>query len=345
MAAIELHRSRPEDRPEVEPIGGLVWGFAFDEEGNADLLSDEDAAIRVASRAGRLWLHFNITDSRARLWLSERAPIDPIGRELLLSGSPRQQILTHGQEVYGVVSDFQMEFDRDRTLEIGRLRFALTDRIIISARQHPLQSIERLRHGLGEGRRLPEVGLFLEMVIDGFLTAAADTMEGLGEEIDEIEDAIIAGKGDAGKAGIGAVRRAALRLHREISPLRSALRHILDGVADRSSLQVAVARTAPRLIARLDAADHDLHALGDRARLIRDELSSIAVDRTNNQLFVLSVLSALFLPATLVTGVFGMNAKDLPLQQTDNGFWFAMLICLAATLSVFGLLYRRGVLR
>ena len=42
------------------------------------------------------------------------------------------------------------------------------------------------------------------------------------------------------------------------------------------------------------------------------------------------MLTALFLPATLVTGVFGMNTKGLPFGEDEAGFWFAFGIAVMA---------------
>jgi zinc transporter len=51
---------------------------------------------------------------------------------------------------------------------------------------------------------------------------------------------------------------------------------------------------------------------------------------TNRRLFTLSVLTACMLPATLVTGFFGMNTKDMPFQTGDGGTWYALLLVIAA---------------
>ncbi len=324
---------------------GLVWAFAFDDEGRGELLADQEAASRVAAHAGRVWLHFNLTDTRARDWIATHAPICAGAREMLLSLDQRQQIATHDGEISGVVSDFHMEFDAGRTLEIGRLRFALSERLIVSARHHPLQSVERIRDELGQGRRIPEIGLFLELVVDGFLSATSETVAGFADELDGIEDAILGDGARVAEPRVGAIRRASLRLHREITPLQAALRRLGEAPADGPDLHRVVVRTAARLVSRLDAADHDLHTIGERCRLIRDELAALASAQTNRQLYSLSVLTALFLPATLVSGLFGMNAKDLPFLQTDGGFWYAAAIALTATCLVLAFLHRQGVLR
>ena len=64
---------------------------------------------------------------------------------------------------------------------------------------------------------------------------------------------------------------------------------------------------------------------------------------TNRQLFTLSVLTALFLPPTLVTGVFGMNTKGLFLGEFEDGSAIALGIGALAALAVYGVIRRLGL--
>ena len=48
-------------------------------------------------------------------------------------------------------------------------------------------------------------------------------------------------------------------------------------------------------------------------------------EQTNRSLHVLAIVTTVFLPATLVTGVFGMNVAGLPLTQNADGFGWAMV--------------------
>jgi Mg2+ and Co2+ transporter CorA len=60
----------------------------------------------------------------------------------------------------------------------------------------------------------------------------------------------------------------------------------------------------------------------------------------------LSLLTALFLPATLVTGLFGMNTKGIPFADDDQSFYYALGIASFAALityiALIKILRRRG---
>lgn len=94
------------------------------------------------------------------------------------------------------------------------------------------------------------------------------------------------------------------------------------------------------LAQKLDAIDHEVGSLHERARLLLDELDAKMTTVTNRRLFTLSILTACLLPPTLVTGFFGMNTKDMPFQDTDGGTWMAALVALAAGLTCYWALRR-----
>jgi zinc transporter len=67
-------------------------------------------------------------------------------------------------------------------------------------------------------------------------------------------------------------------------------------------------------------------------------------EQTNRNLQVLAIVTTIFLPATLVSGIFGMNVMGLPLTQNPHGFFWSMVILIAASALVLWFLKRSGIL-
>lgn len=84
-----------------------------------------------------------------------------------------------------------------------------------------------------------------------------------------------------------------------------------------------------------------MHTLQERARLLKDEISAnVAID-INRSLYILSLVSALLLPPSLIFGLFGVNVGGLPF--TASGLGFAVVLALGLLSSAFVyLLMRRG---
>ena len=82
---------------------------------------------------------------------------------------------------------------------------------------------------------------------------------------------------------------------------------------------------------------------------IEDRLSSLRqhyLDRlqevTSHRLNVLAVLSAIYLPPTLVAGIYGMNFEDIPITHIPHGYFIVMSVMAAVVLGQFWYFYRRG---
>ena len=66
-----------------------------------------------------------------------------------------------------------------------------------------------------------------------------------------------------------------------------------------------------RSIERLGAVSQDLESIQERARLLQEEIAGRLGKATNHNLYVVSLLTAIFLPITLITGIFGLNVGGL----------------------------------
>jgi zinc transporter len=64
-------------------------------------------------------------------------------------------------------------------------------------------------------------------------------------------------------------------------------------------------------------------------------------EQTNRTLFVLTVVTVLALPLTIIPGLFGMNIGGIPLREHDGGFWIVVVL-LVVFVSLGGVLVFRA---
>jgi zinc transporter len=321
-------------------IPGLVWAFRLHSDGRAEPLP-----INVPiefSHDGRLWLHFNLTDARARSWLAA-TEIPSLARELLLSKDNYQQLHTTEHCVYGVFSDLVRDIVA-ATEETGFLRFAMTERLLISGRHQALCAVDATRRVLEGGHRVETVAALLEKIID----EVADTMDRIADKIgtgiDDIEERILAGEVKPEMRGsLGRSRRTCVRLHRQLSGLR-VLFHRLEQ-KNTDNLSPALRLQAGKLAQRLDGLDHDIVELRERSRLLEEEIHFKMEEESNRHLHTLSIVTTLLLPPTLVTGIFGMNTKGLPLTDVETGFLWAAALMVGAAGAAYLVMRRSGIVK
>jgi len=202
------------------------------------------------------------------------------------------------------------------------------ERMVITARQRPVQSVENTRRAIEAGKRFPSAPSFLDALIDQFADAIARMAETLGNELDRVEDHVMHEEPADERQRIGRVRLQTVRVHRQLAQMRTMF-HRLESRLARDHAPVAV--VIDILAQKLDAIDAEVASLHERARLLLDEVAAKMTEITNKRLFTLSVLTGCLLPPTLVTGFFGMNTRDLPFLNMPGGTWWALLVACAAT--------------
>ena len=320
-------------------IRGLIWAYRFREGYPPEALEPDGVSAALAAEDGWLWLHFTLTDQRARAWIGQLEVLPKAARAPFLVAEEQLGLHAENDVIFGVIADFHGDLGEE-TNNIGRLRLVLSERLVISGRRHPLSSVEAIHRAVKDGMPLPAAGALIETIIDRFCDTVASRVAVMIDELDAAEEHVVGDLASVERNRLNLVRRTMVRMHRQLSSLANVLRNWDNRpkVSSPPSLHIA----AGRLASRLESLDHDIHAVQDRARLLQDEVAARQADDTNRSLRALSIITALLLPGSMVAGIFGMNTKDLPFTDTAGGFWLAMLIGIAATLAFYWILRRIG---
>jgi zinc transporter len=241
-----------------------------------------------------------------------------------------------GDEIVGVVPDLHQAFAQPGD-DLVRLRFVMNARMVITARQRPVQSVENTRRAIESGKRFASAIVFLDELIDQFADAIVRMAEELGDELDAVEDHVLHEEPADERHRIGRVRLKAVRVHRQLAQLKTVFQRLEPRVSADHAVLGAAIRT---LAQKLEAIDGEVASLHERARLLLDEMAAKMTEVTNRRLFTLSILTACLLPPTLVTGFFGMNTEGLPFQHAHGGTWLALLVAALATAASYWALRR-----
>jgi zinc transporter len=321
-----------------EVLPGLVWGVRCSGEDATPV----DAEIAPPGPGEWLWLHFNLADLRAQKWLAECDLVGRPGLGRLLSKDDAQQLVPTGDCVAGVFFDLVHDFDR-ATEDFGLVRFVVADRVLITGRRRALSSVEAVRQRIEAGHRHASPVELVTAIVEQIASTIDVMVEELGNEIDAIEDTILKEGDRDDRVRLGHARLTTVRVHRRLNALRGLFRRVANTTA--GGLMVAFRSAAGALTQRLDELDHEVIELRDRARLLQEELGARVAEQTNRHLRLLAVLTAVFLPPTLIAGLFGMNLAGAPFAASPGGFWLAVgATALSSVATLLGLRWA-GVFR
>jgi zinc transporter len=312
---------------------GLICGYVFspDQGGRPIGLTEAVAWLRDPAARCRqefVWLHFNLADASAERWIHANLSPAPEFFDALREGS-RSTRIEHAQDnLIAVVNDVAYEFSFEPS-DIATLWVSVTERLAISARVHPLRSIDRLRQAVKEGARFNSSVALLHHLLGDQGDVLVRIVRKATLDVDDIEDRLLHGRLGLRRSELGRLRRLLVRLQRLLAPEPAALFRLLrqppPWVAPEDLEELRQATEEFSLVIR------DMAALQERIKLLQDEVAAQVSEQTNKNLFTLTVVTVLALPINITTGFFGMNVGGVPLSDSPHGFAVMVVIILVFT--------------
>lgn len=167
--------------------------------------------------------------------------------------------------------------------------------------------------------RGPEYLLYY--IVDNIVDDYFPIIERLGERIDDLEDDIFIPRGQQITEEILALRRTIILLRKVLIPQR----RIFSNINGRYSFLVKE-DNMPYYLDLVDNLDSIIDAANAYRELVNSSLEtyySIINGRTSEIITVLTIISVIMMPLTVITGFFGMNV-DLPGQNNPLSVWYIL---------------------
>ena len=129
---------------------GLICGYQLAPGAPPRELLPESIVASLQREDVVTWLHFNLSDARARRWLLQAQFVPQPLREVLERHDENRCIELTEDELLLVIGDFTFEDDSDPS-EVATLWCFAAPHRLITARLHPLKSPDELRSRLRDG--------------------------------------------------------------------------------------------------------------------------------------------------------------------------------------------------
>ena len=309
----------------------MVCAYAFARGGPGRAVDfNEAAALLLAppgERAEFLWLHFSLANAASGRWLREHTQLPDSFFETADGSSTRLEVTDDA--LTGVLNDVQ--FFAAEASAASTMTLHVGPSLIVTARTTALRAVDRLRASVRAGEVFASPADLLAHLLRDQADVLVAIVRDATNQVDAIEDRIISHRRGS-RQQLGMVRRVLVRLQRLLAPEPAALFRLLNKPPVwLTESDLAELRNSAEELA---AAVADSVALGERVRLLQEELTALLSERTNETLFILTVVTVLALPLTIIPGLFGMNVGGVPFADRPGGFWIVVL--LVATIVALG---------
>jgi magnesium transporter len=300
-----------------------------------------DGRIEVADRVDPAWL---ASDSSALLWVDLAAPTPEEGRLLsdlfhfhelavedALSSRHHPKIESYDGHLYLILHgiDFNPTAHRFATHDID---FFLAPRFLVTVHDGRHRSIASVRDLCGKSAHVLAEGTvaLAHRIIDAMVDNYRPEVEKLRLQLDEVERSVF-------ERPDPELMRSILGLKRDVASLRSVTLPQRDVVARLARREFPIVNDSMAYRYR-DVYDQ-LVRLTDEAMYFQERISGLldahlsGVSNSLNQVMkLLTLLSTVFMPLTVITGLYGMNVT-LPVLPggPDAQFWWVMGTMAAST--------------
>ncbi|MEW5791822.1 MAG: magnesium/cobalt transporter CorA [Pseudomonadota bacterium] len=285
----------------------------------ADCFADDSAAVT--------WIDVQGVDDTATLEaIGTLCGLHPLVLEDIQNTVQRPKVEDYDNYLFLVLRALDYHDDKER-LASAQISLVLGRHFVITFQEHECAVLEpvrtRLLNSKGRFRSLGADYLayaLIDVVVDHYFVV----LERFGNRIEEVESRLVLHGHPQSVPAIQRLKRDAILLRKTAWPLRELLNELRRG--DNLFFQKATQ------VYLRDVYDHVIEII-DTVETFRDMLSgmldiylSSINNRTNEVMKILTVIATIFIPLTFITGVFGMNFKDMPILDYPWAFPATLLV-------------------
>jgi len=283
------------------------------------------------------WLHLNYTHRQSAEWLQSTPQIPDAVRDALAGDSMRPRVSRLGDGFMIVLRSVNHNSDA-RPDQLVAMRVFINDKLIVSTRRRKVFAVDEVLTDLQNGNGPFDCGSWLVDVCDALTDHTSEFIEELHDKIIEMEDALLDQRMPA-RGELGLLRKQLIVMRRYMAPQRDVYARLAS--EKLAWMDDSERRRMQEIADRLGRGLDDLDAGVARTAILADEVASQMAESMNRRTYTMSLMAMIFLPATFLTGLFGVNLGGIPGGEWRYGFSIFCLLLVVLALSVAGYLRKR----
>ncbi len=264
-------------------------------------------------------MHLDRNHPDTRAWLDQAISfLDPVIIDALLEEETRPRIVVIGDGAIIILRAINHNPGSDPE-DMVSFRLWIDAKRIISLQGRPIRAMDDVVKIL-RGKTCPRnSGEFLTIMLETLLDPMQPVLTEIEDDIDATEEKMMIKPSHQLSKELTDIRRSAILLRRYIAPQREVFGQLL--ASNLSWLSDHDRRHLQESQHNVIRYTEDLDLIRERAQVVKDELQSAFAAKLGRNTFLFSVLTAIFLPLTFVTGLLGINVGGIPGASHGDAFW------------------------
>jgi zinc transporter len=299
----------------------FVYQFVLNGDHTHDHIADAD--IDDIDRAQTVWQHLDLTQPEAESWIIHQSELDVAIISALCAEETRPRSFKTHDGVLVVLRGVNMNPGHDPE-DMVSIRVWLERDRIVTVRRRPIMSVEDIVIDLNNGQGPNSSGVFLTELVDKLADRIGDFVNRIDQELGETEDALEDIAPENLRATLGSLRRQIAVVRRYLAPQRDALDRL-----NRIDTEIFNDRDRQRLRDESDRVSRyleDLDLARERAVVLQEAFLAQIAQQQSSRMYMISILSAIFLPLGFLTGLLGINIGGMPGANNADAFWIFLLM-------------------
>ena len=300
--------------------------------------------VEVISHGGLRWVNIERPRPVDQAWLEEHFEFHPLDYEDVMSRNQRPKIDEYPDYLF-VVLNFPVFDKAVGRLNAGELDMFIGRDFLITLPNQPLQPVEYLFERCRTSAEAREQllskgpGYLLYKIVDDSFDYCFPMLRKMGNKLDRIEEDIFEGRSEEIVRDISNVKQEIINFRKIIRPQRPVLRDL-----ERNKQRYLAEDLDIYFDDIVDASERIWDMLENYKEVVEaleDTNESVLSHRTNDVLRVLTTISVIILPLTLIASLWGMNVR-VPGEGEAGPFYAICGVLVVLLLASLAFFRRRG---
>ena len=301
----------------------------LDRNGSAKELSYDDINSNQLPNNGILWVHFDYSSQMAKDWIRNKSGIDSVAMDALLTEETRPRTTILNDSFLIALRGVNLN-PNSKPEDMVSIRLFISDNLIITTKRRNLLSVDEIIDSLKKRVGPKSSSEFLNELTYRVTSRMENVIGELEDRTDFLEESLVDFKDLKFRSELLAIRRETIILRRYLFPQKEAISKLYhDKVTWLDEYEKLELRETNDQVMRYI---EELDTIKDKVALIQEDLANKLSEQMNKKMYVLSIISVIFLPLSFLTGLLGINVGGIPGANNDNAFYiFVGVLALIVT--------------